>query len=120
LLTLAYPVSNEPKGLPGAMLLLTIDFEAFIRARTRHLPRHLLYLSDEKGRLLLQPSSERQKALRQASANDPSKLPSAEEEPVLAPFAEHFDRKTAAQQQQLRRERGATVSKIHLENVVYW
>src|SRR5262245_61045957 len=68
LLTVAFPVGTDVADRPEAMLMLTIDFEEFVRRRARLLPRHLLFLTDDKGRLLVHPNPAVQERIRRASA----------------------------------------------------
>ena len=57
LLTVAFPVSQRTRGDLTGMLLLTLDFEEYVRAYGRHQPRHLTYLTDQDGRVLIHPES---------------------------------------------------------------
>jgi PAS domain S-box-containing protein len=117
LLTIATPLSKDNSGMPPAMLLLTIDFEQFIRYRSRFLPRHLVYLTDDAGRLLIHPNRERQLALRQASARGFDRWPTVHDEPALESFEHHFDKRTASVQQQFRKEHGAASNDVPLKDV---
>src|SRR5262249_6540126 len=66
LLTVAYPVSRQTRGDLVGMLLLTIDFEEYVRSQTRYLPRHLTWLTDSDGRLVIHADPQRQQQIRLA------------------------------------------------------
>ncbi len=119
LLTVAFPIGKDNSGFPPAMLLLTVDFEQFIRFRARFLPRHLIYLTDDAGRLLLHPDRERQKQLRLDSSRGLDRLPTVRDEPALEPFAKHFAKRTSSQQQAFRKERGDARNDVLLDDVAF-
>jgi PAS domain S-box-containing protein len=106
LLTVAYPISQRTRGPLVGVLLLTIDFEEYIRAHSRHLPRHLLYLTDEDGRILIHPDPNRQQQVRLASAGIEGNPPRADTDDALQYCAARFEKMSAAQQSAFREQRG--------------
>ena len=121
LLTAGYPVSRHTEGRPLALLLLTVDFEAFIRERTRHLPRHLFYLTDETGRLLIHPDPARQKQIRLASAGVEGTAPTVDDDEALNTFAPLFEKlRQNSAQQDLRLERGTGYPERVLEDLAFY
>jgi PAS domain S-box-containing protein len=121
LLTVAFAVSPRAEGDVLALLLLTVDFEEFIRARTRHLPRYLLYLTDDAGRLLIHPDPATQQAIRRASAGRGGDWPTAAQDPALQAFAGHYkDKKKAGSQQLFRRHRGDERNPVELTGVAFY
>src|SRR5438034_704274 len=80
----------QTQGELAGMLLLTVDFEEYVRARTRHLPRHLTWLTDGDGRLLIHPDPQRQQQIRLASAGIEGDPPRADEDDALRNFAGRF------------------------------
>src|SRR5262249_32420076 len=106
LLTVAYPISQRTRGPLVGVLLLTIDFEEYIRAHSRHLPRHLLYLTDEDGRILIHPDPDRQQQVRLASAEIEGNPPRADTDDALQYCAARFEKMSAAQQSAFREQHG--------------
>ena len=122
LLTVACAVNPllEGKDIP-ALLLLTVDFETFVRNRTRHLPRYLIYLTDERGQLLIHPNPAKQEAIRRASAGLGGDWPTARDDPGLKTFADHIqDRKKAGAQQEFRRQRGDERNPVVLKDDTFY
>lgn len=122
LLTVASPVGRNQEIMPPAMVFLTVDFEEFIRARTRGLPRHLVYLTDDDGSLLIHPWAHRQQEIREASASSATyeKLPKLMDEGPLELFAADFAKKTSEQQQHFRNQRGNQVPDGRLKDVEFY
>jgi PAS domain S-box-containing protein len=119
LLTISYPIPGK-KGEPVALLLLTVDFEEFIRVRTHSLPRRLVYLTDSDGRLLIHPDPEKQQQVRLASAGLGVAAPTASTEEALEPFAPLFEaHRTAGAQQEFRRERGDQRERLQLPELTF-
>src|SRR5262249_39810063 len=114
LLTVAYPVSRQTRGDLVGMLLLTIDFEEYVRSQTRYLPRHLTWLTDSDGRLLIHPDPQRQQQIRLASAGIEGDPPRADEDEALQSFAMHFKKTSAAEQRAFREQHGEQRSEVAL------
>ena len=121
LLTVGYAVGPRTGKDVPAVLLLTVDFEQLIRARTRHLPRYLLYLTNDEGRLLIHPDHATQEAIRRGSAGLDDGWPTAEADPALESFAGHFDsKKKAGSQHHFRRVRGDERNPVRLKDVGFY
>jgi PAS domain S-box-containing protein len=120
LLTLAYPVSRQTHDELAGMLLLTIDFEEFVHAHTRHLPRHLTWLTDSDGHLLLHPEPRRQQQIRLASANVEGELPRADEEEALRSFAAHFKNTSVAEHRAFREQHGEQQPEVPLPGLGFF
>src|SRR5262245_9037606 len=119
LLAIAFPIDEKIDRLPMALLVLVIDFEEYVKVRSRHLPRHLLFLTDDQKHLLIHPDPAVQQQIRLASAGQDPDWPTVEDEPALAPFARHYEQKRASQQQELRRQRGDEQPRVPLKERLY-
>src|SRR5262245_43264569 len=120
LLTIAYPVSRQTHDDLAGMLLLTIDFEEFVRINTRHLPRHLTWLTDFDGRLLIHPEPSRQQQIRLASAGLEGDAPRAEEEGALRDFTPRFEKTSAAEQRAFREQHGEQRTDVALPELTFF
>jgi signal transduction histidine kinase/DNA-binding response OmpR family regulator len=108
-MTLGYVLTAKDQETPLGLVLVTLDFTAFVERTARHAPRSLMVVTNRHGQILYHPDESRRPT--------PGHFFALKDEPAdangrsVAEFADAFDQ-SPEQDEVLRRVRGRTVPEV--------